>query len=73
MPILISIPDNCKALGDAVTVLVTSVERAHRRADGGRALDYAQIERDIESGRRPSSEPLTRVSSPPSMWMPRQW
>jgi hypothetical protein len=47
MPILISIPDNCKPLADAVTQLVTSVERAHRRADGGRAVDYAQIEREL--------------------------
>lgn len=47
MPILISIPDNCKVLGDVVTQLVTSVERVQRRADGGRAVDYAQIEREI--------------------------
>lgn len=47
MPILISIPDECKPLADAVTQLVTSVERMHRRAEGGRTLDYAQIERDI--------------------------
>jgi hypothetical protein len=47
MPILISIPDNCKALGNVVTELVTSVERAQRRADGGRAVDYAHIEREI--------------------------
>jgi hypothetical protein len=47
MPILISIPDECKPLADAVAHLVTSVERMHRRAEGGRTLDYAQIERDI--------------------------
>jgi hypothetical protein len=47
MPILISIPDECKALGDAVTQLVASVERAHRRAEGGRAVDYAQVEREM--------------------------
>jgi hypothetical protein len=47
MPIVISIPDDCKSLADAVQQLVTSVDRAQRRADGGRALDYAQIERDI--------------------------
>jgi hypothetical protein len=47
MPIVISIPDDCKALADAVTDLVTSVTRAGRRADGGRALDYAQVEREL--------------------------
>jgi len=47
MPIMISIPDDCKPLADAMKHLVTSVERAHRRADGGRAVDYAQIEREL--------------------------
>lgn len=47
MPILISIPDECKPLADAVTELVAGVQRAHRRAAGGRAVDYAQIERDM--------------------------
>lgn len=47
MPILISIPDDCKSLADAVTELVGGVERARRRAHGGRAVDYAQIEREL--------------------------
>jgi hypothetical protein len=47
MPIMISIPDDCKPLAEAVTQLVTSVERAHRRTAGGRAMDYAQIEREV--------------------------
>lgn len=47
MPILISIPDNCKPLAEVMTQLVASVERAHRRTDGGRAVDYAQIEREL--------------------------
>ena len=47
MPIMISIPDDCKPLADAVQQLVASVDRAHHRASGGRAVDYAQIERDI--------------------------
>lgn len=38
MAIMISIPDDCKPLADAVTQLVASVERAHHRADGGRAV-----------------------------------
>jgi hypothetical protein len=44
---MISIPDDCKPLAEALTQLVTSVERAHRRAAGGRAVDYAQIEREL--------------------------
>jgi hypothetical protein len=47
MPILISIPDKCKALAEAVTQLVTSVERAQRRTDRGRAVEYAPIEQEI--------------------------
>ncbi|HEY3160673.1 MAG TPA: hypothetical protein VGJ78_17025 [Vicinamibacterales bacterium] len=47
MPIMISIPDDCKPLADAVKQLVASVDRAHHRARGGRAVDYAQIERDV--------------------------
>lgn len=47
MPIMISIPNDCKPLADAVTQLVSSVARAHRRADGGRAVDYAHIEREL--------------------------
>jgi len=47
MPIMISIPDNCKPLADAVSELVTSVERAQRRGHGGRAVDYAQMEREM--------------------------
>jgi hypothetical protein len=47
MPILISIPDDCKPLAAAVTQLVTSVERAHQRATGGRAVEYAHIEREL--------------------------
>ena len=47
MPILISIPDNCKPIADAVTALVASVERTRRRADGGRAVDYAPVEREL--------------------------
>ena len=47
MPIVISIPDDCKALADAMTELMTSVTRARRRVDGGRAVDYAQVEREL--------------------------
>lgn len=47
MPIMISIPDDCKPLADAVERLLATAARARRRADGGRALHYAQIERDV--------------------------
>jgi len=47
MPILISIPDDCKPLADAINALVASVERARRRGDGGRAVEYAQVEREL--------------------------
>src|SRR5262249_61560730 len=55
MPIMISIPDDCTPLADALTQSVTSRERAHRRADGGRALDDAHIEREL--GERPAAVP----------------
>jgi hypothetical protein len=47
MPIMISVPDDCKPLAEALKELVTSVERAHHRAVGGRAVEDAQIEREI--------------------------
>jgi hypothetical protein len=47
MPILISIPDDCKPLADALKASVASVARARRRGDGGRAVDYAQVEREL--------------------------
>lgn len=47
MPIMIAIPDECKALAEAVQDLVRSLERAVQRGAGGRALDYAQVEREI--------------------------
>lgn len=47
MPILISIPDGCKPLADAVRALITTVDRVRRRAAGGRAVDDAPAERDL--------------------------
>lgn len=47
MPIMITIPDECKSLAEAVRDLVTAVERAVQRNTGGRAVDYAQVEREI--------------------------
>lgn len=47
MPILISIPDNCKSLVEPIEQLVASVTRTQRRADGGRAVAYAPVEREL--------------------------
>jgi hypothetical protein len=47
MPIVISIPDDCKSLVEPIEQLVASVTRTQRRADGGRALDYAPVEREL--------------------------
>jgi len=47
MPIMITMPDDCKPLADAVERLVACTARATHRATGGRALDYAQIEREV--------------------------
>lgn len=47
MAIMISIPDECKPLADAVLQVLACLERALHRADGGRALDYGQVEREV--------------------------
>jgi len=47
MPIMIAIPDDCKPLAEAIDRLVACTDRATKRAAGGRALDYAQIEREV--------------------------
>jgi hypothetical protein len=47
MPIMISIPDDCKPLADAVLQVLACLERALHRAEGGRALDYGQVEREV--------------------------
>ena len=47
MPIMIALPDDRKPLVDAVERLVACSQRAMRRATGGRALEYAQIEREV--------------------------
>ena len=47
MPIMIAIPDDCKPLADAVQRLVVCTARVRRRADGGRALEYGSVEREV--------------------------
>jgi hypothetical protein len=47
MPFTISIPDHLKSIAQAVKALVQSTEQAIRRAAGGRALEYARVEREV--------------------------
>jgi len=47
MPIMISIPDDCKPLAEAIERLIASTDQARHQARGGRAIEYARIERDI--------------------------
>jgi hypothetical protein len=47
MPIMISIPDDRKTLAEAVERLAACSQQAIRRAIGGRAVDYAQIEPEV--------------------------
>jgi len=47
MPIMISIPDRCKPLAEAMEQLIACSARAMHHAAGGRAVDYARIERDV--------------------------
>lgn len=47
MPIMISIPDECKPLAEAVERLLASTDQARQQARGGRAVAYAEVEREI--------------------------
>lgn len=47
MPIMISIPDECKPLAEAVERLVACSAKAIARTTGGRTIGYAQIEREL--------------------------
>jgi hypothetical protein len=58
MPIVISIPDDCKPLAAAVTRLLARTAQARQRAAGGRAVDYASVERDV----REATAAVERVS-----------
>jgi hypothetical protein len=46
----IEIPDELKSIGEAVRTLVRQVEATWRSTRGGRALDYAAIERQVAAG-----------------------
>lgn len=47
MPIMISVPDQLKSLVEPIERLVASAARVMARAVGGRALQYARVEREI--------------------------
>jgi hypothetical protein len=44
---MIEIPEGLKEFGEAMRDLVSTVEKAMSAAVGGRALDYAQVEREV--------------------------
>jgi hypothetical protein len=50
MQMVIEIPDELKSIGEAVRTLVRQVEATWRSTRGGRALDYAAIERQVAAG-----------------------
>jgi hypothetical protein len=50
MQMVIEIPDELKGIGEAVRAMVRQVEATWRSTRGGRALDYAEIERQVAAG-----------------------
>jgi len=50
MQMVIEIPDELKGVGEAVRAMVQQVEVTWRSTRGGRAVDYAEIERQVATG-----------------------
>ena len=50
MQMVIEIPDELKGVGEAVSAMVRQVEASWRSTRGGRAVDYATIERQVAAG-----------------------
>ena len=50
MQMVIEIPDEPKGVGEAVRAMVRQVEATWRSTRGGRAVDYAEIERQVATG-----------------------
>jgi len=50
MQMVIEIPDELKGVGEAVRAMVHQVEATWRSTRGGRAVDYAEIERQVATG-----------------------
>jgi hypothetical protein len=50
MQMVLEMPEELKGVGEAVQVLVRQVEASWRSTRGGRAIDYATIERQVAAG-----------------------
>jgi hypothetical protein len=50
MQMVLEIPEELKGVGEAVQALVRQVEASWRSTRGGRAVDYAAIERQVAAG-----------------------
>jgi len=50
MQMMIEIPDELKGVGEAVSAMVAQVEATWRSIRGGRAVEYAEIERQVTAG-----------------------
>jgi hypothetical protein len=50
MQMVIEIPDELKRIGEAVKIMVRQVEATWQSTRGGRAVDYAAIERQVAAG-----------------------
>jgi hypothetical protein len=50
MQMVMEMPEELKGVGEAVQALVRQVEASWRSTRGGRAIDYATIERQVAAG-----------------------
>src|SRR5262245_40282351 len=50
MPIVLEIPDELKAVGEAVAAMVNSIATAWRSTGGSQAVAYAEIEAQLAAG-----------------------
>jgi hypothetical protein len=50
MQMVIEMPEELKGVGEAVTAMIQQVEASWRSTRGGRAVDYAAIERQVAAG-----------------------
>ena len=50
MQMVIEMPEELKGVGEAIRALVRQVEASWRSTRGGRAVDYAEIERQVAAG-----------------------
>jgi hypothetical protein len=61
MQMVIEMPDELKGVGEAVKAMIRQVEANWRSTRGGRAVDYAAIERQVAAG---------VAAPPPSLALP---